>query len=263
MPNMECNGVTLAYRWEGRATGPVLVLSHSLGAAGVMWQDQVNDLGSRFRLLIPDHRGHGRSSVPDGPYQIDQFGRELIALLDRLQLDRVHFCGLSLGGMIGMWLGQHAPERIDRLVLCNTAAKIADATLLRDRSQQVERDGITSIAESVIDRWFTAFFRTAQPDIADRARNMLLASSARGYMHTCQAVCSLDLRSGLPSIACPTLVIAGQHDLATPVSWSEEIAAAVPNSHLAVLPAAHLSNIEARENFNDEVASFLTADRSA
>jgi 3-oxoadipate enol-lactonase len=258
MPVMTYNGVRLAYRWSGLPSGRVLVLSHSLGASGAMWQPQVDAFAPRFRLLIPDHRGHGQSSVPDGPYRIEHFGQELTALLDHLQLDRVYFCGLSLGGMIGMWMGQNVSQRIERMVLCNTAAKILDTTLLRSRMHGIERDGLASIADNVIDRWFTEPFRIAHPEAIEAARRMLLATSARGYANTSGAVCELDLREGLGMIACPTLVIGGRYDKATPLSWNEAIASSIPDGRVAALDAAHLSNIEARDEFNRVVAGFLS-----
>lgn len=257
MPEIIHNQIRLAYRWEGLATGPTLVLSHSLGASGAMWDSQLNTLGKHFRLLIPDHRGHGKSGVPDEPYRIDQFGGELIALLDALDLNRVSFCGLSLGGMIGMWLGQNAPERIERLVLCNTAAKIENTTLLESRIELIRREGIEAIADNVIQRWFTEEFCCRDPDAVSAARQMLCSTTAIGYANTSHAVCSLDLREGLCTISQPTLVVAGTHDEATPVAWNEAIAHAIPDAKLVTLKAAHLSNIEAKDEFNRVVSEFL------
>lgn len=257
MERLQRGDVQLAYRWAGDPAGPVLLLSHSLGASSLMWEPQIKELGKRFRLLIPDHRGHGESSVPEEVYSIEDFGRDVLAMLDQLKLQRVHFCGLSLGGMIGMWMAQHAPERIGRLVLCNTAAKIIDTGLLRDRLRLIRQHGLKAIAESVIDRWFSAPFRSAHPNVVQSAEDMFLATSATGYVNTSEAVCNLDLRDGLESIACPTLVIAGQHDLATPVAWNASIASAVAGSEFKVLDAAHLSNIESAESFNRSVESFL------
>ena len=257
MERLHCGDLQMAYRWAGEPGGPVLLLSHSLGASGLMWEPQIGRLGKRFRLLIPDHRGHGESSVPEQIYSIEDFGRDLLAMLDQLGLQRVHFCGLSLGGMIGMWMGQHAAERLDRLVLCNTAAKIIDPRLLRGRLRLIRDNGLEAIAESVIDRWFSREFQSARPDEIDAARRMFLATSSTGYVNASHAVCDLDLRDGLASIACPTLVIAGKNDLATPVTWNEAIAAAIRGSELKVLDAAHLSNIEAAEAFNQSVESFL------
>ncbi len=251
------NGLHLAYQWKGLADGPVLVLSHSLGASGAMWEPQFASLGRHFRLLIPDHRGHGNSSVPDEPYRIEQFGNELLALLDSMELERVSFCGLSLGGMIGMWLGQNAAERVEKLVLCNTAAKIEDTNLLRSRIDLIRSKGIEAIAENVIQRWFTDEFCGLNPRTVEAARRMLLSTSAIGYANTSIAVCELDLRDDLGAIRCPTMVIAGDHDMATPVAWNRAVADAIPNAKLVTLKAAHLSNIEARDSFNRVVESFL------
>jgi 3-oxoadipate enol-lactonase len=243
------------------SSGEVVVLSHSLGASGEMWKAQTNEFGKRFRLLIPDHRGHGQSSVPAGPYGIDQCGRELVALLDHLELDRVHFCGLSWGGMIGMWLGQHALQRIQRMVLCNTAARIVDTTLLMTRNELIQREGLSAIADNVIDRWFTPAFRGSHPEEVESARKMLLGTSPEGYVHTSSAVCELDLREGLPTISCPVLVVAGKHDLATPPGWNASIASSIPGAQFVELDAAHLSNIEARHEFNRTVINFLSVEK--
>lgn len=259
MPEVLLDGICLAYRWEGNPAGPVLVLSHSLGASGLMWDSQLATLGAQFRLLIPDHRGHGKSSVPDEPYRIEQFGRELIALLDQLALERVSFCGLSLGGMIGLWLGQNADDRIEKLVLCNTAAKIEDTTLLESRMKLIRDQGMEAIADDVIAKWFSPAFCGQNRDAVEVARRMLLSTSAIGYANTSAAVCQLDLRARLNEIRCPTLVVAGAHDLATPLAWNQAVADAIPQARIATLPAAHLSNIEASDEFNRVVAEFLAS----
>ncbi len=257
MVRLQRGEVPLAYKWAGDPAGSILLLSHSLGASGLMWEPQIRELGQHFRLLIPDHRGHGDSSVPEQVYSIEDFGLDVLEMLDQLKLQRVHFCGLSLGGMIGMWMAQHAPERIDRLVLCNTAAKIMDTGLLQDRLRLIRQQGLEAIAQSVIDRWFTKRFQSDRPDVVQAARRMFLATSATGYVNTSEAVCNLDLRGGLASITCPTLIIAGRHDLATPLAWNESIASAIAGSEFKVLEAAHLSNIEAAGSFNQLVKRFL------
>ena len=251
--------VQLAYRWAGLSAGPVLVLSHSLGASSDMWQRQVDAFGGHFRLLIPDHRGHGRSPVPDGGYSIEQFGFDLVSLLDTLQIDRVCFCGLSLGGMVGMWLGRYAPNRVEKLVLCNTSARIEDVQLLKKRIDLVCREGVSAIADNVLARWFTDDFRNAKPEVVKTTREMLLSTSATGYANTSEAVCRLDLVDDLAQVRCPTLVIAGEHDRATPVAWNQAVAEGIARAKFVTLDAAHMSNIEASDEFNRVVLEFLLA----
>lgn len=246
------------HEWAGLDSGPVLVLSHSLGASREMWKPQVDALGREFRLLLSDHRGHGKSALPPGPWSIADFGRDLLDLLDRLDLERVHFCGLSLGGMVGLWLGQEAPERVEKLVLCNCCAKIEDPSLLRGRMKQIEREGLGSIAENVLERWLTADFRAANPEKTAGIREMFLATPPKAYTETCGALCEMDLTPKLGEIQAPSLVIYGRHDLATPPAWSKAFASEMPDARLLELDSAHLSNVEAADGFNEAVAGFLS-----
>ncbi len=267
MPELTINGVTLHYEWaglpfEGGESGaPVLVLSHSLGASGAMWRHQVKAWGEHFSILLPDHRGHGRSSLPDGPYSIQDFGRDTLALLDALDLPRVRFCGVSLGGMTGLWLAQEAPERVERMAVCNTAARIEDPALLRERMVQIERDGLESIVEGVLERWFRPATRESQPGEIELARRMVLGTPAAGYAATGRAVCELDLREGLAGIEVPALVVAGRFDEATPPAWGQAIAKAIPEVRYEELEAAHLSNWDAADEFNEVVGRFLSGGR--
>lgn len=260
MPFADVGGFRLHHRWEGAGSGPVLLLSHSLGATSEMWRPQLAALGERFRVLLYDHRGHGQSGLPEPPWSIADFGRDALALLDHLKLSQVHFCGLSLGGMVGMWLAQNAPERIGRLVLCNTSARTEDPSLLRGRIAEVERGGMEPIVENILARWFTEEFHARHSSEVDTMRRMVRAASPLAYAATSHAVCDLDLRAGLDRIAAPTLVVIGGRDRATPPEWNRSIAAAIPGSETVELEAAHLSNIEAREAFNAAVLRFLNSD---
>jgi 3-oxoadipate enol-lactonase len=233
----------LAYELTGPEQAPVLVLSNSMGTTMAMWDQQLAALAGRLRVLRYDHRGHGASEVPSGPYRIEELGRDLLGLLDDLGLERFSFCGLSLGGMVGMWLATNAPDRIDRLALCCTAATV-DGEVYLERAAKVRAGGTGSVAAEVVDRWFTPAFRQAAPDQVERAVAMLRATSAEGYAGCCEALAAMDLRAGLPAVTAPTLVIAGADDPATPPAKAEAIVAAIPDARLQVVAgAAHLANI--------------------
>jgi 3-oxoadipate enol-lactonase len=237
----------LAYELGGPEQAPVLVLSNSMGTTMAMWDQQLAALAGRLRVLRYDHRGHGASEVPPGPYRIDELGRDLLGLLDDLGLERVSFCGLSLGGMVGMWLAANAPDRIDRLALCCTAATVNGEVYL-GRAAKVRAGGTGSVVAEVLDRWFTPAFRRTTPDQVERAAAMLRATPDEGYAGCCEALAAMDLRAGLSAITAPTLVIAGADDPATPPAQAEAIVAAIPEARLEVVSgAAHLANIEQPE----------------
>ena len=229
----------------GPAGAPVVVLANSLGTDLSMWDGVAAALGGRFRLLRFDHRGHGGSAVLPGPYRIEDLGRDLLELLDALGLERVSYCGLSLGGMVGMWLAAHAPERVDRLALCCTSAWLPPAEGWLDRAARVRAGGTGAVAGVALARWFSPDWAAGHPAEVERARTMLVNVPAEGYAGCCEAIAGMDLRAELPSIAAGTLVIAGGNDLATPPSHGEAIAAAVPRARLVVLPRrAHLAPVE-------------------
>ena len=245
------------YECDGPDDAPVVVLSSALGTHHGMWDPQVPALAERFRVLRYDMRGHGASDVPQGPYDIASLGRDVLGMLDGLGLQRVSFCGLSLGGMIGMWLGANAAHRIDRLVLCNTSAYMGNPDAWNARIELVNRAGMSAVADSIIERWFTPDFRRANPAAVERIREMLLAAPPAGYAACCAAVRDMDLRAKVGSISAPTLVIGGTHDAGTTMEHAREIAAKVPGAKLVELNAAHLSNIEAQRDFTAAVLEFL------
>ena len=179
MPFAESNGARLNYRFDGSADAPVLVFSNSLGTNLSMWDPQIPVLAGKFRVLRYDTRGHGQSSVTAGPYSITQLGRDVVGLLDGLGIERAHFCGLSMGGAIGMWLGICAPERINRLVLCNTAAKIGAAEMWNTRIDTVRTNGLSAVAETQAQRWFTPAFIAKAPDVIASTRQMIRHLSGR------------------------------------------------------------------------------------
>jgi len=257
MQSIETDQGRLFYRWCGNSQGAVLVLSHSLGASCEMWEPQLKALGERYRLLLYDHPGHGRSTNLSGEWTIERLGRLTLTLLDRLDVDRFHFCGLSLGGMIGLWLGVHAPGRLQRLVVSNTAARIADTELLAKRLELIRREGLQAIEQSVLDRWLTEEFRGREPQTVAWVRQMFGGTTVEGYINTSHAVCGFDIEDSLAEVATPTLVIAGRHDLATPLQWNASIAEQIPGARLETLDAAHLSNVEAAEAYGGAVLDFL------
>ena len=255
-------GGELHYQLEGPAQAPVLVLSNSLGTNLHMWDKQMPIFSQHWRVLRMDTRGHGRSLVTDGPYSIEQLGRDVLALLDALDIPRAHFCGLSMGGLIGQWLGINAGERLDKLVVCNTAAKIADPTVWNPRIETVLRDGqaaMVALRDASIARWFTADYAEAHPDQAKLITDMLAATSPKGYAANCAAVRDADLREQLAAIKVPTLVIAGSEDAVTPPAGGRFIQQQVAGAEYAEFRAAHLSNVQAADAFSARVVDFLLA----
>ena len=259
MSTIDNNGARLYYELEGRDDAPLLVLSNSLGTTLDMWAPQMPALLQHFRVLRHDARGHGRSDVTPGPYTVAQLGADVVALMDHLGIGRAHFCGLSMGGMIGMWLGTHHAQRLDRLVLCNTAAKIGTPDTWNPRIAKVDAEGMASIVDIVLERWFTAGFRQRAPEQVAIVRDMLLNTAPAGYSANCAAVRDMDQRADIASIAVPTLVIAGTHDGSTPAADGRAVANAVPGARYVELDAAHLSNWEQSEQFTQALLGFLSA----
>lgn len=247
----------LHYELAGPEHAPVLVLSNSLGTTMDMWLPQMPALLEHFRVLRYDTRGHGQSEVTPGPYSISQLGTDVLALMDHLKIKRAHFCGLSMGGMTGIWLGANAPERIDRLVLCNTSAAIGVPEVWNTRIAKVLQDGVVSIIDNVMERWFTQDFLKHAPTQVDRVKNMLRNTSPQGYVANCAAVRDMDQRAALAQINVPTLVMGGKHDQATPPEHGELIARAIPGARYVELNAAHLSNWETAQAFTQQVVDFL------
>jgi 3-oxoadipate enol-lactonase len=237
--------VDLNYRLEGPEDAPVLVLSSSLGTTMAMWDEQAAALRERFRLVRYDHRGHGESPVPPGPYRLEELGRDALALLDRLGVERFSWCGLSLGGMVGMWVASEAPERVERLVLCCTSARLGPPEMWAERAAKVRQGGMEAVADAVISRWFTPGFHEEHPETFAWAKEMLLGTPPEGYAGCCEAIRDMDLRGRLDEVRAPTLVIAGADDPATPSEHAGLIRDAIPDALLEVVPqAAHLANVE-------------------
>lgn len=255
----------LNYQLEGPQGAPVLVLSNSLGTDLRMWDTQVAAFTEHFQVLRYDTRGHGQSLVTEGPYSIEQLGADVLALLDALHIERAHFCGLSMGGLIGQWLGINAGSRLHKLVVCNTAAKIGEPAVWNPRIETVLRDGaaaMVALRDASIARWFTADYAEAHPEQAKRITDMLAATSPQGYAANCAAVRDADFRDQIAGIQVPTLVIAGTHDAVTPPAGSQFIQERVPGAQYAEFYAAHLSNVQAGEAFSQCVVDFLLAEKT-
>lgn len=257
MPFIDTGTGKLHYAVDGASDAPVLVLSNSLGTTLDMWLPQMPALIEHFRVLRYDTRGHGLSDVTPGPYSMAQLGGDVLTLLDHLSIPRAHFCGLSMGGMTGIWLGIHQPSRVDRLVLCNTSAAIGVPEMWNARIAQVRQGGMAAVIDTVLDRWFTADFLAHAPAQVERVKSMLARTSVDGYVANCAAVRDMDQRADLGRIAAPTLVIGGKHDKSTPPEHGELIARSIPGARYAELNAAHLSNWEVAQAFTQQVLNFL------
>ena len=258
MPMINADGCLINVSVEGRDGGPTLMLSNSLGCTMQMWEPQMAALKQLFRVIRYDRRGHGKSGVPPGPYSMERFGRDVLSILDDLNIEKVHWCGLSMGGMVGQWLGANAPERFGKLILANTTSHYPDPTNWLNRIKAIKEGGIASIADTVISGWLTADFREREPQVAARMKAMLIASPVEGYLACCEALSTLDQRALLPEIKSPTLVIAGRQDMSTPIASAELIRSQIPGASLTILDAAHISNVEQPHAFTEAVVGFLT-----
>jgi 3-oxoadipate enol-lactonase len=259
MPLIDADGCPIHVRVDGPQAARVLMLSNSLGTTMDMWDGQLAPFTQHFRLVRYDRRGHGKSGCPEGPYTMERLGRDALALLDGLGLERVSWCGLSMGGMIGQWLGANAPERIERLVLTNTSSYFPDKAAWNERIALVRERGLAAFAGPNMERWFTRKFLERSPEAVAPIRAMFAATPLDGYIACAEAVRDMDHRALLPRIEAPTLVIAGRHDPATPLEANEYISSNVAGAKLTVLDAAHMSNVEQRDAYTDAVLGFLLA----
>ncbi len=258
MPDITTDdGCTIHVEAEGRPHAPVLMLSNSLGTDLSMWDDQVAPFTRHFRLVRYDRRGHGRSGVPQGPYTMARLGRDVLAVLDGLGVDKINWCGLSIGGMVGQWLGANAAHRIDKLILSNTACYYPDKAFWNGRLKTVREKGLAGIVDANMERWFTKGFRERAPQAIERMRQRFLATNPDGYCGCGEAIRDMDLRPLLAKITAPTLVIAGRHDIATPLEGNEFIRAHIPGARLAMIDAAHIANVEQPQAYADAVLGFL------
>jgi len=257
MPFADLPNIRIHYALSGDRSLPALVLSNSLGTNLSMWDLQAPPFEKSFRLLRYDMRGHGQSSVPPPPYSVPELAADVLSLVDSLGIDRFHFCGISVGGMIGMSLARKAPERLEKLVLCSTAAKIGTLESWNTRIETVRTQGMKEIARTTPARWFTPSFQANSRDVVSAILKAVESMNPEGYIGGCCAVRDFDARAIVSDIRIPTLVISGTHDPATPASDGHFLADHIPGAHYAELHAAHISNIEDSARFTSEVLSFL------
>ncbi|MEX8193908.1 3-oxoadipate enol-lactonase [Comamonas guangdongensis] len=251
---------------EGDPAAPAFILSNSLGTTLEMWDPQVAALSKRHRLIRYDTRGHGGSPVTSGPYDFGDLGQDVLAVLDALQVEQAAFCGISMGGHTGLWLGIHAGPRFSAIAICNSAAKIGSEQAWRERAAMVRAkgaDGMRALAESAPSRWFTEACVQAQPAMVRRMQDGLSGLNPEGYASCCDALAASDLRNDLERIAVPTLLLAGEFDPVCTVADAQAMQADIAGSRLAVVPASHISNLEAPQAFDKAVLDFLAGAAAA
>jgi 3-oxoadipate enol-lactonase len=257
MPIKTINGEPFNILVEGPESAPVLLFSNSLSSNLTMWDAQAEALKGEFRIVRYDSRGHGKSVAGKGPYSIEQLSRDALAILDALKVDKAHFCGLSKGGMVGQWLLTHAPHRIGKAVLANTAAQMPPPELWNGRIRNVSQNGMAAIVDATIDRWFTKRFQQAAPAEIARVRKMIAATPDQGYCGCCAAIRDMDQRDAIMGIRSPVLLISGEHDPATTPAMMGLLRERIPGAAWTSLDASHISNIEQPEAFTRALRTFL------
>lgn len=259
MKQLNREGWRMAYE-VGDGDHPPLILCHALGADRTMWDPLAEHLETERRLITFDHRGHGESAAPAAPYAMTELGGDVISLADHLGLQRFDFCGISMGGQVGLWVAIHHPQRVRRLALANTGAKIGTDTAWEERIATVRDGGMGSIAPAVVERFFSDRWRARHPEQTQAALEVLLSIDPEGYVGCCAAIRDADLTESVSSIQSPTLLIGGHHDVSTPPEAQEWLAANIPDADLKLLDAAHLSSVERPAEFASALRSFLRAD---
>ena len=255
------DGTSLVVRCDGSGDGPPLVLLNSLGTDLTMWDRQVPRWATRRRIIRFDHRGHGRSGAPAGPYTIERLGHDVLEVAAAVAGDApVDVCGLSLGGVVALWVAGNEPDRLRRMVVADTAARVATRETWHDRAALVAERGMSGVADAVLERFFSAGFRQGEPTTIEEMRRVLLATPSEGYRSSCLALADTDLHDLLPRIVAPTLVVAGGDDVSTPVVEAQRIAARISGARLQVLPGAgHLVNLERPDAFAQLVDEHLVS----
>ncbi|AGW88491.1 3-oxoadipate enol-lactonase [Cupriavidus sp. DF5525] len=256
---IRADGADIYVRLDG-ADGPWVILAHALGANHTLWDATAQHLAARYRVVRPDLRGHGASDAPLGPYTMTRLADDVIAVMDALEIPQAHFCGISVGGMVGQALGLRHAERLLSLVLVatNSQTPMEAHPMWHNRIGQAEAHGMAGMADATLERWLTTPFRASHPDEVSRIRDMLVATQVRGYVGVAEAIMAFDLTGALSRIHCPTLVVAGEQDQGASVAMAQSIAAAIPGARLEVMPqAAHLVHVEQPERFHAALDAFL------
>jgi len=257
MSIIDVNSCAFNVEVEGPVNAPALMLCTSLAANLHMWDPETPGWAKEFRVIRYDRRGHGKSAAPKGPYSIEMLGRDALAILDSLGVKRFIWCGLSLGGMVGMWLGANASDRVEKLILSNTRAYYPEKGGYEDRIKGVRENGLAPLADGNMERWFTKDFREKNPETVAATRAAFLETSVEGYVGCLAAIRDMDHREILGRITAPTLVIAGKQDIATPPEVNEYVRSRIPGATMTVFDTAHLSNIEEPIAYTAEVLKFL------
>ena len=254
------NGINVNYTLDGPESAPVVTLSHSLANDLTMWDPQLSALTAKYRVLRYDTRGHGGTDAPGGPYALEQVAEDARGLLPVLGIERTHFVGLSMGGMIGQVLGLTQPQMLESLVLCDTSSRVPPEArpVWEERIAATVTEGMEPHVEFTVEHWFTAPFRDQRPEVVDRVRAIIRATDTEGYMGCCRAIQPLDITERLAAIELPTLIIVGEEDMGTPVADSEAIHEQIKGSKLEIIKsAAHLTNVEQPAVFNQALVAFL------
>jgi 3-oxoadipate enol-lactonase len=257
MPIAQSNGCPIHFEVEGDASKPVLMFCNSLGTTLHMWDGQMPEALKHFRVVRYDRRGHGKSGVPTGPYNMEMLGRDALAVMDAAGVDKINWCGLSMGGMVGMWLGANAPQRCNRLILSNTSAYFENKQIWNDRIATVKEKGLQSILQGTLERWFTKDFRERAPQQVQRIADMFTNTKLEGYIGCGQAVRDMDHREIIKKITAPTMVIAGKQDAGTTVEMAELIRKSIPGASMTLFDAAHIANFECGHDYTDAMLGFL------
>lgn len=248
------------YKIQGTPNSPVLVFSNSLGADLSMWDELVPFLLPYFRILQYDTRGHGQSESTEGPYSIECLGNDVIDLLDKLNIEKVHFCGLSMGGLIGQWLGINHPERLNKLIISNTDSKIGTVEGWNERIKTINENGMSSIVEGTMEKWFTNAFHKSDPSRVAEMTRIFLANRTAGYTACCAAIGAADFREAIKSIAVETLIITGHEDAVTDVSAAEKMKEDIPNARLKIFHARHLPSTELPKEYAETLIDFIAGE---
>ena len=249
----------LFYQTYGNPENAALIFSNSLGTDHTMWRPQIEALQGRFHIIAYDTRGHGASDAPAAAYTLAELGQDVLAVLDAADVGTAHFCGISMGGLTGQWLGIHAPERLGKLIVSNTAAKIGSDAAWHERAELVRREGLAGIAASAASRWFSAEFCQSNPQTVQIFTDHLARENPQGYAACCEALAAADLRADVSTISVPTLVIGGSFDPVTTVEDARGLQMQIADAQMAEVPASHIANIEAEPIFTKTIAAFLTS----